>query len=126
MTNNLSDSVRWDYLQEVLHKLGFGLRWCAWVFALLRTGSSAVFVNGSIGHWFDRGRGLRQGDPLLPLLFVLAIDPLQRLFERATRIGLLHPVQHRSVKLRVSLYADDAAIFLNPSPQEFTTALQIL
>jgi hypothetical protein len=58
--------------------------------------------------------------------FFLAINPLQRLFERATRIGLLHPVQHRSVKLRVSLYADDATIFLNPSPQKFTTALQIL
>jgi hypothetical protein len=53
------DSVRWDYLQEVLQKLVFGPRWRAWVSALLCTGSSAIFVNGSRGHWFDHGRGVK-------------------------------------------------------------------
>ena len=44
-------------------------------------------------------------------MFVLAIDPPQRLFDRATQLGMLQPIQHRSVKLRVSLYADDETMF---------------
>jgi hypothetical protein len=110
----------------VLQRLGFGNRWRAWVTALISAASSAVFVNGSKGKFFRHGRGLRQGDPLSPLLFVLAIDPLQKMFDRATQIGLLQPVQHRVVKLWVSLYADDAALFLNPNRQEIQGAMQIL
>ena len=46
------DSVaRWDYLNHVLQKLGFGARWQAWVSALVYT--TVVFVNGSRGELFD-------------------------------------------------------------------------
>jgi hypothetical protein len=120
------DSLRWDFLLEVLQRLGFGSRWRAWVTALISTTSSAVFVNGSKGEWFRHGRGLRQGDPLLPLLFVIAIDPLQSMFDRATQLGYLQPLQHRTVKLRVLLYADDAALFLNPNREEIQAAMLIL
>ncbi|WVZ62221.1 hypothetical protein U9M48_011989, partial [Paspalum notatum var. saurae] len=120
------DSVRWDYLLEVLHDLGFGNRWKAWVSILLRSASSAVMINGVRGNLFDHGRGLRQGDPLSPLLFILAIDPIQRLFDIASREGLLSPILHRSARLRVSLYADDAAIFINPIREEVQVTNQIL
>jgi hypothetical protein len=63
---------------------------------------------------------------LSPLLFVIAIDPLQRMFDRATQLGYLQPLQHRTVKLRVSLYADDAALFLNPNREEIQGAMLIL
>ena len=120
------DSVRWDYLLEVLHHLGFGNRWKAWVSILLRSASSAVMINGVRGNFFNHGRGLRQGDPLSPLLFILAIDPVQRLFDIASREGLLNPILHRSARLRVSLYADDAAIFINPIREEVQVTNQIL
>jgi hypothetical protein len=57
------DSVRWDFLLEVLTRLGFGVRWRSWVSILLRSSSSAVFLNGARGKWFKHWRGLRQGDP---------------------------------------------------------------
>eukprot|EP00267_Zea_mays_P032771 XP_008666548.1 uncharacterized protein LOC103645237 [Zea mays] len=120
------DSVRWDYLLEVLHHLGFGNRWKAWVSILLRSASSAVMINGVRGNFFNHGRGLRQGDPLSPLLFILAIDPVQRLFDIASREGLLSPILHRSARLRVSLYADDVAIFINPIREEVQITNQIL
>jgi len=60
-------------------------------------------------------KGLRQGDPLSPMLFIIAIDPLQRIIEQAARRGFLQTMLPSKAKLRCSLYADDAALFANPS-----------
>lgn len=51
------DSVRWDFVMEVLHQFGFGRKWQGWV----TTSSSAVLLNGSRGRWFKHCIGLRQG-----------------------------------------------------------------
>lgn len=108
------DSVRWDYLMEVLEQMGFGWRWREWITMLLSSGSTAVMLNGARGRWYKHFRGLRQGDPLSPMLFILAMEPLQRLLQLATDDGMLSPINHRAAVLRVSLYADDAAVFVNP------------
>lgn len=71
-------------------------------------------------------KGLRQGDPLSPLLFIIAIDPLHRLLQAAGNQGLLQPLPGREIKLRVSLYADDAVIFANPIKEEIETLMQIV
>ena len=81
---------------------------------------------GVPGPFFHHERGLRQGDPLLPYLFILAIDTLQRLFELATQEGDLSELRGRHASLRLSLYADDAALFLNPYKEDVELTLQIL
>jgi hypothetical protein len=105
------DSVRWDFLMEVLEQYGFGARWKGWVTALLGSATTAVLLNGSRGQWYRHFTGLRQGDLLSPLLFILAMEPLQRLLHLVSTSGLLTPIGSRPVSLRVSLYADDAAVF---------------
>lgn len=60
-------------------------------------------------------RGVRQGGPML---FILAIDPLQRILDAATQQGVLTPLPLASMRLRMSLYADDAAIFVNPRHED--------
>lgn len=57
------DSVRWDFLLEVLDRMGFGTRWRSWVSILLASASSSVLLNGARGRWFRHKNGLRQGDP---------------------------------------------------------------
>jgi hypothetical protein len=57
---------------------------------------------------------LRQGDPLSPMIFILAMDPLQQLLDMATQAGLLSPIGADPIKLCTSLYADDAVMFLRP------------
>ena len=72
------------------------------------------------------GRGLRQGDPLSPLLFILTMDPLHRLFSKATDLGLLSKVGGRILHFHVSMYADDAAVFIKPTKKDIDNLAQIL
>jgi hypothetical protein len=120
------DSVNWGYLLEVLHAMGFGPRWREWISILFGTASSRALLNGTQGPCILHRRGVRQGDPLSPMLFILAIDPVQRILELATRQGILSPLPLNTTNLRTSLYADAAAIFINPSRDEIVAVKDIL
>jgi mannosylglycoprotein endo-beta-mannosidase len=111
---------------EVLRQFGFGTRWRGWISSLLRTASTAILLNGVRGKWFKHYRGLRQGDPLSPMLFILAMEPLQRLLELSTADGLLSPFNSSLARLRISMYADDAAVFVKPIREELHVVAEIL
>ncbi|GJX60146.1 putative RNA-directed DNA polymerase, eukaryota, reverse transcriptase zinc-binding domain protein [Tanacetum coccineum] len=81
------DSLRWDYLDMVMVKLGFGLKWCTWIFSCLHNARSFVLVNGSPTFEFDICRGLRKKDPLTPFLFILAMEGLHMLMCKAEESG---------------------------------------
>jgi mannosylglycoprotein endo-beta-mannosidase len=73
------DSVRWDYLLSVMQHRGFPTRWQNWVTTLLSSSSLRIMLNGTPLLPIQHGRGLRLGDLLSPLLFILAIEPLNQL-----------------------------------------------
>ncbi|WVZ65991.1 LOW QUALITY PROTEIN: hypothetical protein U9M48_015270 [Paspalum notatum var. saurae] len=108
------DSVRWDYLLALLTHLSFSAKWRDWVASLLATSTSQVLLNGIPGQSITHGRG----DPLSPLLFVLAIDPLQHLLHLATEAGFLSKITRARERLWTSMYADDAIIFIKPEKRE--------
>jgi hypothetical protein len=60
------------------------------------------------------------------MLFILAIDLLQHILFMATRQGILSPIRSRSIQCRISLYADDVGIFVNPVKKELTAIAAIL
>ena len=103
---------------DLLQHPGFPVRFRGWVSALLSSASSRVFLNGMTGDPIRHGKGLRQGDPMSPLLFLLAIDPLHHILDKVTRQGKLQPLRANTATLRASLYADDAAVFIKPIKED--------
>ncbi|KAM0921524.1 hypothetical protein ACQ4PT_006811 [Festuca glaucescens] len=120
------DTVDWAFLLEVLAKLGFGTRWLPMVCGLLSTASTRVVVNGVAGCLISNMRGLRQGDPLSPLLFDAVIDVLHLMIDRALADGLLAHLAPCGLRHRTSMYADDVVTFLKPERLDIHTCVAIV
>uniref|UniRef100_A0A8R7R6Y0 Reverse transcriptase domain-containing protein n=1 Tax=Triticum urartu TaxID=4572 RepID=A0A8R7R6Y0_TRIUA len=109
------NSISWPFLFEVLRQYGFGNRFLDWLAILLSSASTKVLLNGKPGPTIWHRCGFRQGDPLSPQLFVLAVDTLSRLLRRATETGILQQLHPRRPIPAVSLYADDVILFCHPT-----------
>jgi hypothetical protein len=120
------DSVSWEFLLELLKKLGFGQRWRNWLSMLLSSASTRILINASFSEILKHKRGLRQGDPLLPLLFTLVMDCLADILSAAVSSGLLKPMGSFHMPFRTFLYADDAVIFINPVEDEVLAVSELL
>ena len=120
------DSVSWPFLLEVLQQLGFGRLWRDIISGLFSSSSTQVLVNGVPGDHIRHQRGLRQGDPLSPMLFILVMDVLGHMITKATNEGLLLPLSTRALQHRISIYADDVALFLHPEAGDISTIMDIL
>lgn len=105
------DTVSWAFLLEILQHLGFGSRWRTLRCNLLYTSTTRVLLNGQPGESIQHRRGLRQGDPLLPMLFIIVMDVLTALVAKAEQENLLKPLTPRAIVHRVSIYADDVVLF---------------
>nr|CAD1831501.1 unnamed protein product [Ananas comosus var. bracteatus] len=109
------DHINWKFLLELLQARGFGDKWIGWISCLLNSSSTAVLLNGTPGLSFPYKWGLRQGDPLSPLLFVLCIDVLFRLLQRAVSSLSLPAVGIGKIKLHSLQFADDVRLFFDGS-----------
>jgi hypothetical protein len=94
---------------------GFSDKWCSWIQKIVSKGSVLVKVNEDYGHYFQTRKGVRQGDPLLPILFNIVVDMLAILITRAKDVGLFRGVIPHLVNggLSILQYADDTIIFLD-------------
>jgi hypothetical protein len=120
------DSVSWPFLVEVMRILGFGQIWCDIISGLLKSSSTQVLLNDTPGDRIEYRRGLRQGDPLSPMLFILVMDVLGYMIQRAAEENLLQPLARRALQHRISIYADDVVIFLKPSSGDIDIILDLL
>ena len=76
------DHVNWDALFYLLERMGFGDRWKRWLKTYVSTVRFSILVNGSPTGFFGSSGGLRQGDHLSPLLFLLIMEVLSRILKK--------------------------------------------
>jgi hypothetical protein len=107
------DKIEHEVILEVMRHKGFSDKWISWIKTILSSGSSLVFLNGVPGKEFCK-RGVRQGDPLSPLLFALGADLLQSVVNAEALLGnFSHPLgPDFGGDFPIIKYADDTLVVL--------------
>ncbi|KAJ9693798.1 hypothetical protein PVL29_009659 [Vitis rotundifolia] len=117
------DSINWKFLMKVLQKMGFGTKWVGWMWNCVSSAKFSILVNGVPAGFFPSTRGLRQGDPLSPYLFVMGMEILDVLIRRAVEGGYLTGCNIRggrrsSLNISHLFFADDTIVFCEASKEQ--------
>ncbi|WZZ48529.1 hypothetical protein YC2023_048636 [Brassica napus] len=121
------DTLSWDFLFSCLNGLQLPSEFISWLRTCICTTSFTVGYNGSVNGFFKGTRGLRQGDPLSPYLFVIALNNLSLMLNRAAQE--MHFNYHHNCpnsRLTHLCFADDLLIFMDGSLESVQAVLQVL
>ena len=117
------DTIEWPFIIKSLQYFGFGPSVVNWVKCLYSNIESCFLNNGWTSNFFKIERGVRQGCPLSPYLFVLSVEVLAKAFKRNSNIRGIHVNQE---EIKISQYADDTTLILNGSQASLSAALNTL
>jgi retron-type reverse transcriptase len=111
------DLIEHDLVLEMLRAKEFPRQWITWIEHLLSSATTSVLLNGTAGKDFRCKRGVRQGDPLSPLLFAIAADLLQCVINQEYQHGNLLPPfpQNTEMPFPIVQYADDTILVMQAS-----------
>ena len=106
-----------------MSKMGFGQRWINWIRWCISTTNFSILINETSSDFFHSTRGLRQGDPLSPYLFLLVMEILNQLLFRAKNGGFIEGFKVRSSSgvgrdLLYLLFADDTLLFCKANSEQ--------
>ena len=122
------DRVEWPYLKVVMVKMGFDEKWINLIMLCVTTVSYSVLVNGEPKGMIHPTRGIKQGDPLSPFLFLLCTEGLNSLINNAAANGDIkgYSLCRNGPRLTHLLFADDSLLFCRATIQECQKILDIL
>jgi hypothetical protein len=114
------DRVGWGYLKLLLEKLGFHSKWVQWIMTCVSTVRYTVRFNGVPLAPFAPSRGVRQGDPLSPYLFLLVADGLSLILNHFEELGRLEGLKvcRRAPSISHLLFADDSLLFFRATAEQ--------
>ncbi|KAL9680391.1 hypothetical protein QQ045_018270 [Rhodiola kirilowii] len=110
------DRLSWRFLLKMLRAFGFSEQWCDLIYRNIANYRYSICWDWeTYGHHFKSNRGVRQGDPLSPSLFILAMEYFSQLLNQAVRFRKVIPYKTKGGKSMIHhlLYADDMLIFSN-------------
>ena len=107
------DRVEWVFLERIMLRMGFSPRWISLISGCIRSVTYSILLNGQSHDLITLERGLCQGDPLSPYLFLLVTEGLHALYTKVEVDGALRGVSIYAVGLKIShlLFADDSLVF---------------
>jgi hypothetical protein len=122
------DTIDHDAMIQIMQQMGFYNNWLGWIKAIFSSGKSAVLLNGVPGRQFFCKRGVRQGDPLSPLIFVLAVDLLQSAINKEFRQSLLKAPfsPDFGADFPIIQYVDDTLIIMPSDTEQIRIMKEIL
>ena len=120
--------VEWVFLEEIMRKMGFNERWINLTMICVKTVTYSILVNGEPRGLIHSSRGIRQGDPLSPFLFLLCTEGLNGLIKNAELKGDIHGFSlcRRGPKITHLLFADESLLFCRATVEECANVLNIL
>ncbi|CAN1153332.1 LINE-1 retrotransposable element ORF2 protein [Linum perenne] len=121
------DSVEWSFLLNTLRAMKFPDQYVKWIEACFVSSRLSVKINGSLHGYFPARRGFRQGDPISPFLFVLSMEILSGMFDKAVQQGAfqLHP-QCKGTSLTHLSFADDLLVFTKGNTEAIDVVKRVL
>ncbi|GAU35431.1 hypothetical protein TSUD_375210 [Trifolium subterraneum] len=121
------DTISWNYLENMMVKMGFAEKWMRWMKACIFNSSMSVLINGSPTEDFTVGKGLLQGNPLSPFLFLLAAKGLTGMVNKAVEIGKFVGFKvSDSIQFQILQFADDTILMGDCSWDNIRTIKSIL
>ncbi|KAJ0454927.1 putative RNA-directed DNA polymerase [Helianthus annuus] len=122
------DNINWNFVLDVLDQMGFSSKWCSWIKGVLSSARASVLVNGSPTFEFKCHKGMRQGDPISPFLFVIVMEALSCMVNKACSLGIFKGVSLPNGGPIVShlFYADDAILMGEWSIDNIQNLVRIL
>ncbi|KAJ0476914.1 putative RNA-directed DNA polymerase [Helianthus annuus] len=106
------DNINWNFVLDILGQMGFSGKWCSWIKGVLSSARASVLINGSPTFEFKCNKGMRQGDPISPFLFIIAMEALSCMINKACGLEIIKGVILPNGGSTIShlFYADDAII----------------
>ncbi|MCH84712.1 hypothetical protein A2U01_0005547, partial [Trifolium medium] len=122
------DRVEWDFLEATLTTMGFPNSMVQTIMKCVTTVNFSILINGHPSQTFHPHRGIRQGNPLSPYLFILCADVLSGLISKAQNSHLIHGVKiaHGAPEISHLLFADDSLIFCRATTEEVSTIHEVI
>ena len=122
------DRVEWEFLRQVMIKMGFHSQWVSLIMECITTVFYSLLINGEPTRHITLSRGLRQGDPISPYLFLICAEGLNGLLNKAASNGEIHGISicRRSPKLTHLFFADDSLLFCRATQTECQKIQEIL
>jgi hypothetical protein len=122
------DRVEWVFLETIMRRLGFNDKWVDLIMVCVRTVTYSVLINGVPHGLIKPTRGIRQGDPLSPYLFILCAEGLSSILHKAEREGRISglAIATRGTKINNLFFADDNLLFCKANFVEWGNVQEIL
>jgi len=122
------DRLSWKYLKAVLGAYRFSSRWIEWVYSKISTPNFSILLNGLPSSTFSATRGIRQGDPISPFLFIMVAEGLGRYFKKELREKKIKGLRLWGNNLPIThqQFVDDIMLFCEVSIKEVRNVKRIL